>query len=254
MEGSMFILISFFIIGLFWGSFLAVLIYRIPKNLSIIRPQSFCDSCLSRLSYLQNIPVLSFFIYKGVCPKCSYKIPLRYLIIELLTGVIFLLTYIFVYTDIFSLIRTFILITAIIPSIFIDFDEMIIPDRFSIGLLISGFILSFFDPMMSWFNSLIGIIVGGGVLYLIALFYYYLTGNEGLGGGDVKLFAGIGSILGWYGVLNVMFYSSILGSIIGLVFLLISKKSRKTPIPFGPFIGATALIYYFLLESGALLF
>jgi len=250
MEGIMFWIASVLFLGLLWGSFLALLVYRIPKNISIIKPRSFCDNCLNPLKLIQNIPVVSFFVYKGLCPKCSFKIPLKYLIIELLTSVLFLLTYIYVYTDIFSLIRSFLLITAIVPSVFIDFDEMIIPDRFSIGLIISGFVLSFFDPMMTWQASLLGIIVGGGVLYLIALFYYYLTGNEGLGGGDVKLFAGIGSIFGWYGVLNVMFYSSILGSFIGIIFLIISKKSRKTAIPFGPFIGVTALIYYFLSESG----
>lgn len=243
-----------FILGLFWGSFLALMIYRIPKKLSIIKPRSFCDNCLTPLKPILLLPVISYFISFGRCKKCSYKIPLRYLFIELLCGVLFLLAYVYVFTDVYSLIRTFILITAIIPSVFIDFDEMIIPDRFSVGLIVCGFILSFFDPAMSWVQSLLGILIGGGVLYLIALAYYYLTKNEGLGGGDIKLFAGIGSIMGWYGALNIMFFSSIIGAVVGIIILLVYKKSRKTPIPYGPFIGITALLYYYLTESGVLLF
>lgn len=241
------------ILGLFWGSFLSLLIYRIPKKLSIVKPRSFCDNCLSPIKLVFLIPVVSYFLTLGKCKKCSYKIPLRYLLIELLCGLLFLTAYIYIYTDIYSLIRTFILITAIIPSVFIDFDEMIIPNRFSVGLIVCGFVLSLFDPAMSWVQSLLGILVGGGVLYLIALGYYYLTKNEGLGGGDIKLFAGIGSIMGWYGALNIMFFSSIIGAVVGIIILLIYKKSRKTPIPYGPFIGFTALLYYYLVESGVVL-
>lgn len=243
-----------FILGLFWGSFLALMVYRIPKNLSIIKPRSFCDKCKTPVKLYNNIPVISFFILKGKCPTCSTQISIRYLFIELLTGILFLTAYIYIFTDIYSLIRTVLLITAIIPSIFIDFDEMIIPDRFSIGLMCSGLILSFFDPMMPVFESFLGALIGGGVLYIVALAYYYISKNEGLGGGDIKLFAGIGSIVGWYGVLNIMFYSSIFGSVLGFIFLIVRKKDRKTPIPYGPFIGITALIYYYLTESGVILF
>ena len=243
-------LLIVFSFGLCWGSFLALMVYRIPKNLSIIKPRSFCDSCKVSIPFFRNIPVLSYFLLGGKCKDCEAKIPLRYPVIELLTGILFVLTYNNLFDDYYSLIRSIILITAIIPSIFIDMDHRIIPDRFSIGLVIVGFILALFDPMMGWINSLAGIVLGGGILLLVAWVYYKLTGREGLGGGDIKLLAGLGALLGWHSVIMVMFYSSVIGALYGIFMMIFMKKGRLTEIPFGPLIGASAILYYFIVEGG----
>jgi len=240
-----------FLFGLFWGSFLALLTYRIPKNISIVTPRSFCDHCGKKVHWYYNLPLLSFIYLKGKCKECEQKIPLRYPLIELLTGAIFLFAFMHFAEDYyFTLIRAFVLTTVLIPTIFIDIDERIIPDRFSIGLIVVGFILSFFDPGMAWHESAVGIVVGGGIFFVIAEGYHLITGREGMGGGDIKLIAGIGAFMGWWPVLMVIFLSSILGSIYGLFAILVFKKGRLTEIPFGPFISIAALLYFLLSESG----
>ncbi|MEI6079737.1 MAG: prepilin peptidase [bacterium] len=244
--------IVIFIFGTCWGSFLALIAYRIPKKISIVTPGSFCDSCKKKIGYAHNIPILSFLLQRGKCSQCKASIPLRYPVIELITGILFVFAYERLFYDYYSLVRALLLVTALMPSIFIDADERIIPDRFSIGLIVAGFVLALFDPMMAWHESAAGIVVGGGVLYVVAEVYYRLTGREGLGGGDIKLLAGIGALLGWYPALMVIFFSSVIGSIYGIVMMLVFKKGRLTEIPFGPFIGAAAILYHFIMEGGLL--
>jgi len=245
---GMYILI--FVLGACWGSFLGLLSYRLPRNISIIKPSSFCEGCNNPIKIIHNIPIIGYFIAKGKCSTCGSKISIRYPILEFITGVFFLIIYQYIFVDYPTLIRAVIIITAILPSILIDMDYRIIPDSLSIGMIVSGLILSFFDPMFFWLDSLSGIIVGGGVLYVIAEVYYRLTGTDGLGGGDIKLMAGIGALMGWYPVVYIMFLSSLTGSLFGLVLIVFFKKDRKTAIAFGPFIGACAIIYFILSEGG----
>jgi leader peptidase (prepilin peptidase) / N-methyltransferase len=240
-----------FLFGLFWGSFLALLSFRIPKQISIVTPRSFCDHCNKKIPFYYNIPLLSYILLKGKCKECGGKISWRYPLIELLTGAIFLFAFMTFAEDYYYvLIRTFILTTILLPTIFIDIDERIIPDRFSLGLLVAGFLLSFVDPGMAWHESAVGIVVGGGLFFIVAEGYHLMTGREGMGGGDIKLIAGIGAFMGWYPVLMVIFISSILGSIYGIFAMVVFKKGRLTEIPFGPFISIAALIYFLLFEGG----
>jgi leader peptidase (prepilin peptidase) / N-methyltransferase len=165
MEGRMYWMdIMIFIFGLCWGSFLALMAYRIPRKLSIVIPGSFCDSCKKKIKVWDNIPLVSYVLLRGKCRDCGARIPWRYPVIELTTAILFVYAYQALFLDYYSLVRVFLLITAIIPSIFIDADERIIPDRFSIGLIICGFILSFFDHSIAWHDSAAGIVVGGGLL------------------------------------------------------------------------------------------
>jgi len=241
------------IFGLFWGSFLALLSYRIPKKISVITPRSFCDSCGKKIVWYNNIPIVSYILLRGKCSKCGDRIPWRYPFIELLTSAIFVFAFMTFAEDYyFTLIRVFILTTVLVPTIFIDIDERIIPDRFSLGLLVVGFILSFIDPGMAWHESAVGIVVGGGMFFIVAEGYHLVTGREGMGGGDIKLIAGIGAFMGWYPVLMVIFISSILGSLYGIFAMLVLKKGRLTEIPFGPFISIAALVYFLLSEGGFL--
>jgi leader peptidase (prepilin peptidase)/N-methyltransferase len=242
-----------FLFGLFWGSFLALLSYRIPKNICVVTPRSFCDHCGKKIPFYNNIPLLSYILQRGKCKECGEKISLRYPFIELLTGAIFVFAFATFAEDYYyTLIKAFVLTTVMVPTIFIDIDERMIPDRFSLGLLIFGFIFSFFDPGMTWHASAIGIVVGGGLFFIVAEGYHLMTGREGMGGGDIKLIAGIGAFMGWYPVLMVIFISSILGSIYGIFAMVVLKKGRLTEIPFGPFISVAALLYFLLSEGGFL--
>jgi leader peptidase (prepilin peptidase) / N-methyltransferase len=239
-----------FIVGLFWGSFLALMTYRIPKGISIIHPRSFCDKCERKLKIIDNLPIVSYLFLKGKCRYCSSKISIKYIAIEIVTGLMFWFAYNFLYYDIYTLVKAVVFISVIVPSTFIDLEHRIIPDRFSIGLVIFGLIFSFFDPNITWLNSLSGIIVGGGTLFLVSLAYYKMTGKEGLGGGDIKLLAGLGAMFGWQASFAIIFYSSILGSIYGLFLILIYKKGRYTEIAFGPFIAIASIFYFFIIEGG----
>lgn len=253
------ILVFFF--GLCWGSFLGLLSYRVPKGLSIVKPFSYCDKCKTPLSVLARIPIVGYFACKAKCPKCNAVIPVRYPIMELVTGLMFLITYqrLMIGTPdqyIPMALRSFALITALVPSIFIDMDERIIPDRFSIGLVIVGFLIALGDsffcevPFVSWQRSLIGILVGGGLLFIVAEVYHLITKRDGMGGGDIKLLAGIGAVLGWYPALLVILISSVLGSLFGVFLILFMKKGRLAEIPFGPFIAIAALFYHFISGGG----
>ncbi|MBN1113755.1 MAG: prepilin peptidase [Oligoflexia bacterium] len=242
--------IIIFFAGACWGSFLALVAYRLPKKISVVVPASFCGECNTKIRWYHNLPLFSYFMLKGKCSYCSTKIPFRYWLTEFAVALLFVLAFELLFVDIYTLIRTFLLISVMIPCILIDIEHRIIPDRFSIGLVIAGFILSLIDPMMAWHESAAGIVVGGGMLFVVAELYYRLTGREGLGGGDIKLLAGVGALLGWYPVLIVIFASSILGSVYGIIMMLVYRQGRQTAIPFGPFIGIASILYFFIAEGG----
>ena len=126
---------------------------------------------------------------------------------------------------------------------FIDLDHQIIPDVISLPGIVVGFFCSFLLPWVSWSDSLLGILLGGGSLYLVAAGYSLLSGKEGMGGGDIKLLAMIGAFLGWKAILPIVFFSSVLGTLVGVPLMLVKKADGKLAIPFGPFLSAGALIY-----------
>lgn len=235
--------ILIFIVGLVVGSFLNVCIYRIPRKLSIIKPASYCPSCGNTIKPWHNIPVLSFLFLKGKCAYCGAKISLRYPVVELLNGILYVLAYINFALP--SLPFVLIFISALIVISFIDFDFQIIPDEISIPLIFLGIILSFLphnslNLAQDIKNSLIGVVVGGGSLLIISL-----ISKGGMGGGDVKLNAAVGAFLGWKSALLTIFIGSLAGSVVGIVIL---KKTGNRKIPFGPFLSSGALICLFFGE------
>jgi leader peptidase (prepilin peptidase)/N-methyltransferase len=139
----------------------------------------------------------------------------------------------------------FIFTAALLVVIFIDMHHQIIPDVISLSGIIFGFTGSFFIRSISWQNSGLGILIGGGILYCIALFYYIITKKDGMGGGDIKLLAMIGAFLGWQSLLFIVFASSFFGSIFGIITIIVQGKGSKTKIPFGPFLSFAALMYLF---------
>ena len=230
-----------FILGLIVGSFSNVCIYRIPKNESIIYPASHCLKCRTTIKPVDNIPLLSYVLLKGRCRNCGSKISIQYPIVELLTGIIYLIIYLIYGLSIQSLIYI-ILSSALIIIAFIDLNEMIVPDVISLPGIGVGLILSFFVPYIKFINSVSGVVVGGGIILIIALVGSMIFKKEAMGGGDVKLAAMIGAFLGWrYTIISLLagFFS---GALIGIVLILSKIKKREDAIPFGPFLALGALI------------
>ena len=230
-----------FTIGAVIGSFLNVCIYRIPAGESIVSPPSRCPRCLTQIRWYQNIPLLSYILIRGHCASCRAPIPLRYPLVEALTGVLFLL--VFLRYGLHPVTLVFWLFAAALVAItFIDLDHQIIPDVISLPGIVVGFACSFVVPWVNWIDSLLGIAIGGGSLYLVAVGYELLTKKEGMGFGDVKMLAMIGAFLGWKAIFPVIFLSSLAGTLVGVPLMLIKRADGKLAIPFGPFLALGALV------------
>lgn len=224
-----------FILGLIVGSFSNVCIYRIPKNESIIYPASHCTKCRSNISPKDNIPLLSYILLKGRCRNCKSKISIQYPIVELLTGLTYLIIYLIYGLSIQSSIYI-ILSSALIIIAFIDLNEQIVPDVISLPGIVIGFIISFFVPYISFINSALGVLVGGGIILIIGLAGSVIFKKEAMGGGDVKLAAMIGAFLGWRYIIISLFLGFFLGALAGIILIMLKIKSREDVVPFGPFI------------------
>jgi len=233
--------ILIFILGLIVGSFCNVCIYRIPKNESIIYPASHCSKCRSKIKPVDNIPLLSFILLKGRCRNCKSKISIQYPMVEFLSGLIYLIIYLIYGLSVQTLIYI-ILSSALIIIAFIDLNEQIVPDVISLPGIVTGFIISFFVPYISFINSALGVVVGGGIILIIALVGSMIFKKEAMGGGDVKLAAMMGAFLGWRYIIISLFLGFFLGALVG-IFLVLSKiKSKEDMVPFGPFIALGSLI------------
>ncbi len=237
-----------FIFGLCIGSFLNVCIYRLPKGKSVVTPPSSCRKCGHKLAFWENIPILSYFLLKGRCSKCQERISLKYPLVEFLTGILFLFCFEKFGTSIpfFSAIT---LSSALVVITFIDLEHKIIPDTISLSGILIGFVFSFFMPNIDWVDSLLGIILGGGILYLVIWAYYLATKKIGMGGGDIKLLAMIGAFLGWKAIPFIIFISALTGSIVGIIFLTVTRKERDYEIPFGPFLAFASELQLFFGEK-----
>lgn len=234
----------FFIFGSCIGSFLNVCIYRLPHSKSIVYPSSACPGCNTPIRFYDNIPIFSFLLLRGKCRSCQAPISIRYPLIELMTGLFAVCAYRkFGLTP--EALISFLLIASLIVITFIDIDHRIIPDAISLPGIPIGFAASFFSPVITYLESLIGILVGGGSLLLVAWVYKLVTHKEGMGGGDIKLLAMIGAFVGWKGVLLTVFLSSAIGTLCGLLVMIRSGKNMKMAIPFGPFLAAGAMIHIF---------
>lgn len=236
--------IASLIFGLCIGSFLNVVIYRLPLDKSIVNPGSACPNCGYRLRWYDNIPVLSYIFLLGRCRQCRERISLRYPFVELMTGALSLA--LFVKYDLsWAYAAYFIFAAALVAVIFIDFDYQIIPDVITYPGTIIGLAASFFATPVNYKESLMGMLLGGGILYLIATGYFLITKREGMGGGDIKLLAMIGSFLGWKSIPLTIFSSAFLGAIVGIIAMVKTGEDSKLAIPFGPFLSIGAFLYLF---------
>jgi leader peptidase (prepilin peptidase)/N-methyltransferase len=233
-----------FFLGAIIGSFLNVCIYRLPHKESIVTPGSRCPHCGKNIRFYDNIPIVSYLILRGKCRHCKEPISPRYPVVECLFGLLTLALFLKHGPTV-----TFMLLLAFTASLiiitFIDLDYQIIPDSLSIPGIFVGIGASFFIPLLSWAESVIGVLVGGGFLLLVAFGYKWVTGREGMGGGDVKLLAMLGAWLGWKAIPFILFSSSLIGVFIGGGISLLQRTGLKARIPFGPFLTLSAIIYVF---------
>lgn len=240
--------------GLCIGSFLSVCVWRIPRKESVTKPaRSYCTTCGEQLKWWHNIPLISYLILLGKCSCKKQLISPRYPSIELLTAfAAYLSFYRFGITPtgflIFALTATLIVIT------YIDFDFKIIPNvitfpGMTFGLLLG--ILAEFYPVFdrpvvgSAYESLLGFLIGGGIFYVINWVYYLFSGQIGIGGGDIKLMAMLGAILGYDCLFNTLFVGACAGSVVGIGVMAIQGKGRHAEIPFGPWLAFGVLTYIF---------
>ena len=231
--------------GLALGSFLNVCIYRMPLNQSIVHPPSSCPHCRERIRFYDNLPVLSYLLLLGRCRHCGHPISPRYPLVEATTAVLSLVLFLKLGQ---SLEYVFFLAfgAALIAIAFIDLHHKIIPDALSLPGIVVGFAFSLLPSSpLSWVDSLIGIIGGGGFLLLVAIAFEKITGREGMGMGDVKMLAMIGAWTGWKSLLFIILLSSLAGSLIGGAMLVLSRQGAGTRIPFGPFLALGTLLYLF---------
>ncbi len=245
-----------FCFGLAFGSLANVCIWRIPREESIISPGSHCPKCNSSIKWYDNIPLISFIFLGAKCRYCKNTISWQYPLVELATGLIFATLFLrfgFNITFFINLILVYFLI--IISGI--DFKTQLIPDVLSIPLMGIGLITSFINPVLRipsyklhvfigvpipipivhFMSAILGILVGGGLLYFIAW-----VSRGGMGGGDIKLAAAIGAFFGWENILWTLGVAFFIGGILALILLVSGLKKRKDPIPFGPCIALRALI------------
>jgi len=233
-----------FVFGAVVGSFLNVCICRMPRDESVVSPPSHCPLCDYRIRWYDNIPLLSYLLLKGKCRGCGAHISLQYPLVELLNGLLTLALFI-KFGPTLTFLTLFLFCSALVVITFIDLEHQIIPDEISLPGIVIGFVCSFFLPWQTWINSLLGILLGGGSLLLVAYGYQWLTGKEGMGGGDIKLLAMMGAFLGWKSVLFIVFASSLFGSVVGVTMMLVQKKDSKLAIPFGPYLAFGAVLYIF---------
>lgn len=232
------------IFGAMVGSFLNVCIFRLPKEESIIWPGSHCPHCKKPIRFYDNIPLISYFLLRGKCRYCKGPISLQYPLVEGITALSSLLL-IMKFGPSLSYLTYFAFVAALIVITVIDLYHQIIPDVISLPGIGVGLLASLIIPPITFFNSLIGILLGGGSLFLVATLYQWLFKREGMGGGDVKLLAMIGAFLGWKAVILTILLSSLIGSISGISIMVLKGKNFKYAIPFGPFLSLGAVIALF---------
>lgn len=229
------------IVGLILGSFLNVVIYRLPRGLSLVKPGSFCPSCNSPIKWFDNIPVISFIILGGKCRNCKKSISLRYPVVEILTAIALLLVYKKFYFS-FQFFGSVIFALSLIVLAFIDLENKILPDKITLSGFVFFLFYSLSNPYKKIWDSLGGALVGAGSLLLIYLLYYYIRKEEGLGFGDIKMMLMVGVFLGLGKTFLTLIIASFIGSLAGLVIAIIMKKGMKYALPFGVFLSIGAFV------------
>lgn len=243
------------VLGLVIGSFLNVVIARLPERKSLVKPRSACPKCGYQLRWFDNIPVFSFIFLRGKCRSCQASISFRYPVVELLTGLLFLTVKLRFGMTPLLFVRDFPFVSILVAITFIDLETRLIPDPLSLGGLALGLATAYFTPGLGLALSMGGAALGFLLFYGVAWYYQWRTGRSGMGGGDIKFLAMLGAFLGPAGVLTTIFVSSVLGTILGLSYAWVMRRRSggdeslmKVALPFGPFLVLGALYSYLLGE------
>jgi len=231
------------VVGLVWGSFLNVVIYRLPRGLSLVKPPSSCPKCGKRIKWYDNIPVISYLLLGGKCRFCGEKISVVYPLVEALTAACFVIVY-------FHNLRFFdlqffadcLFASALIALGFIDYFHQIIPDHISLPVLVLALVYAPFRYDLTLRQSLLGAVTGGGFLLIVYLAYLFLRKKEGLGMGDVMMMLMVGAYLGLSRTILTLLLSSVSGAIIGIALIRARKADLKFALPFGSFIAPAAFV------------
>lgn len=239
-----------FLFGIVFGSFINVLIYRLPRDKSIVRPGSSCPQCGGKIAFYDNIPLISYVLLLGKCRHCRQPISIRYPSVEFLTGIL-AATAVYRFGLSVAGFEAILLSFLFIAIFFIDIDFTIIPDVFTIPGMIIGLGISLLPgSLVNWSQSLIGLLVGGITFFLVGALGQLLFRKEALGFGDVKFAAMLGAFLGWQNLILILILASFLGSIVGIAAIVISgRKGKSTYIPFGPFLVVGALIAMYFSDA-----
>jgi leader peptidase (prepilin peptidase) / N-methyltransferase len=237
----------FLLFGLMVGSFLNVCIYRMPRGESVVFPGSHCTKCGNAIRWYQNIPILSWIVLRAKCGSCGDPISIIYPLIEAATGALFAAHYLWFGLDPILLPRLIFACSLLVLAL-IDLEHRILPNPITLGGTVVGFAFSFAFPP-GWQASLIGILLGGGVLFVIGELYLRVRGIEGMGMGDVKMLGMIGAFLGWKAVIVTIMLASMSGALVGVILLVARKGDKQYPLPFGTFLSAAALVASFFADA-----
>jgi len=235
------------------GSFANVCIYRLPLNKQIVTGRSFCPKCKKKINWYDNIPLISFILLEGKCRKCKKEISIKYLLVELISGISFVFIFLN-YNNYLEIAFLQVLVIIFLIIFFIDLKHFIIPDSLNFSLIILAISKNFIPNFESNFESnftydlnqsIVGGILGYFVIWIIIFLYKKIKNLDAMGLGDAKLMAGIGLLFGWKSIPFVLFVSAIIGLISVIPSLINKTKNLRTEIPFGPYIIVSTIIYYF---------
>lgn len=244
------ILVYALALGLVVGSYLNVVIYRLPRGISTVLPRSRCPGCGARIRIWDNLPLVSFTLLRRRCRYCGMRISWRYPGVELATGLLFVLCFHHFGAGVPALVGA-LFGSAMIVLVAIDIEHFLLPDRVTLPGIVAGLLLQPWIEEVSLRSALLGAALGGGVLLLVIAVWYLLRHEEGMGLGDAKMLAMIGAFLGWKGMLVTLFFAFFAGAVVGLALLAVRGGSAKTRLPFGAFLGTAALAALFFGQEVA---
>lgn len=227
--------------GALIGSFLNVCIYRLPRHESIAWPGSHCTACSQPIAWYDNVPIVSYLLLAGRCRRCSVPIPFRYPVVEALNALGYM-GLLWVFGATWATLVYGLLYSCLIVVTGTDLSHKIIPNVITLPGIIIGLISAATVLPHGLVDGVLGLLIGGGILWLLAWASPYLFGKEGMGGGDIKLLAMIGAFLGWKPALMTIMLGSLLGSIVGMTLIATRVMKREDYIPFGPFLVCGALV------------
>ena len=243
-----FVMLYIFVFGAAVGSFLNVVIYRLPREKSLVRPRSACPACGALIRWFDNIPVLSWLALRGRCRSCGAPISVRYPLVEVAAGAFAVLA---VWRWGFSLTAAEVVVFAWISLVLglIDLDFQILPDVLTYPSILLGLTASWFGGYTWWLDSVLGAVIGAALPTTVIVLYRLLRGVEGMGWGDVKYLAAIGSVVGLQGCVGVLVVAASLGAAVGIGLILSGRGSGKTALPFGTFLAFAVIFWLYAPAS-----